>query len=223
MELFDKEIDYDEQNKEERIRYDLDIMDENVFFNKTIEQIKNEYFVEHSYKDLPRIKFDNPYLKEEPDIGRENTRFNIYIPLDGDIISLNYRPSSQYLHCHRYYAVVDENENAICLPVSIRNTDSFDIDSLIEKTISDRRKNIEIQYQYLKSDITRHNSKLKTFIEREVNKLYDKIRLKIELKEKSKYLKIVPKETSPIKIVEKQIETNKEVNIVEANIKKKKL
>lgn len=226
MELFDKEIDYDEQNKEERIRYDLDDMDENVFFNKTIEQIKTEYFVEHSYKDLPIIKFDSPYLKEEPDIGRESTRFNIYIPLDGDMSSLNYRPTSQYLRCHRYYAVIDKNENAICLPVSIRNTDSFDIDNLIENTINDRRKNIEIQYHFLESDITKYNSKLKNFIEREVNKLYDKIKLKIELKEKSrksKYLKIVPKETSPIKIVEKKIETNKEVNIVETSIKKEKI
>ena len=222
MQLFNKEIRYEEENREEIVKYELDNIDESEFYNKDIEHIKEEYYIRHHFEELPTILFNEPYLNEEPNFGREMTSFNAYIPLVGKNISLMYKPSSQYLCCSQYNATISEPENAICFPINIKNSNSFDIDDLIEKTITDRRKNIETQYEYLKKDISLYNSKLKNFIDEEIDKLHSKLKLKNELQEKSKkskYLKIIPKDISPIKIVENKIETINDGKVANPTIK----
>ena len=222
MQLFSKEIRYEEENREEIVKYELDNIDESEFYNKDIEHIKEEYYIRHHFEELPTILFNEPYLNEEPNFGREMTSFNAYIPLVGKNISLMYKPSSQYLWCFQYNATISEPENAICFPINIKNSNSFDIDDLIEKTITDRRKNIETQYEYLKKDISLYNSKLKNFIDEEIDKLHSKLKLKNELQEKSKkskYLKIIPKDISPIKIVENKIETINDGKVANPTIK----
>lgn len=223
MQLYAKDIRYDESERERNFDHDIDIFDESEFLQKNVEQITVKFYDKYKYQELPVMLFDEPYLNEEPKISREITNFSIYIPLKGNIESLQYKPFSQYLVCYNYYATISEKENAICFEVSIKNSENLEIDNLIEKTIQNRRKDIETQYNYLKKDIEIYNDKLKKYIQNEINKLYDKVKIKSELQEKtkkSKYLKIVPKETEPIKIIEKHIETNVNINISkQANLK----
>ena len=88
MQLFSKEIRYEEENREEIVKYELDNMDESEFYNKDIKHIKEEYYIRHHFEKLPTILFNEPYLNEEPNFGRAMTSFNAYIPLVGKSISL---------------------------------------------------------------------------------------------------------------------------------------
>lgn len=210
MNLFTEDIYYNEQEKERKFLHSLSSFDENEFITKTIEDIINEQYDKFKYHDLPEIEYNNPFLIENPLIDRNNMNLNIYIPLKGNSSSFQYRPFSQQLMCYQYYAYVDEKANALCMNVIVKNKIDFDIDSYIEKIINDRRHNIDIQYTYLKKDISLHNQKLKQYIEKELKKLYEQVKIKRQLEEhtkNSKYLKIIPKSTEPIKIIETKIET----------------
>lgn len=61
---------------------------------------------------------------------------------------------------------------------------------------------------------------MKKYISQEINKLYKKIKVKLWLKENaktSKYIKIVPKDTIPIRIINKKIETKNNTSEVQKN------
>lgn len=214
MTLFNKGIDTETQNLQYEIDNEFLRLDEDELLNKRIDDVKEYYYKKYSYEELPIIMFDNPYLEEEPVVERDYTSFDIYIPLEGDCCSLKYEPVSQAVLCHNYGAIVDEEKNVLKISVSVKNCSNIDVDALIEKTINDKRRNIERQYSYLKADISKYNKRIELYINQEIDKLYQKLKLKMELQEKtkkSKYLKIIPKETEPIKIEEKVIETLKEI------------
>lgn len=214
MNLFNKALDTETQNRQYEIDYEFSRMNEDELLGRIIEDVKENYCKEYCYEELPLIKFDEPYLDEEPNICREYTSFDVLIPLKGTCSSLRYEPCSYRVLCNNYGAYVDEEKNVLVMHVSIKNNSSFDLDALIEKTVRDKREIIERQYKYLKEDIIRYNKKIKDYINQQVDNLYQKLKLKIDLQEKvksSKYLKIIPKETEPIKIVEKVIETPNDI------------
>ena len=223
MKLFNKNIDNDIQNRQSDMDYRFLNINEEIFFEKDLEEIKDTYYDEYCYKELPLIMFDEPYLEEEPEICRDYTSFDILIPLKGDCSSLEYEPFSHRLLCSNYGAFIDEEKNALVIHVSLKNNSDFDLDTLIEKTISNKRVNIEKQYNYLKQDIFDYNKKIKLYINRQLDEIFKKIEVKKELEEKvksSKYLKIIPKETELIKIEEKIIETFKDVKPQSVSIEK---
>lgn len=210
MQLFTIEINDDERKKENDICGFLNKCDEDRLLNESIENLIEECYQKYKYGDLPIIKYDDAYLKEEPVIDRNNISFNILIPLGDNYDLFKFKPSSQYLMWANYNAFVDISEKALNMPVNISNNINFEIDDYIVKTIDDRRKYIDMQYEYLKKDIIKHNRILNDFIDREFRKLVAKVSVKKQLVEKtkkSKFLKIISKQTEPIKIVETKIET----------------
>ena len=100
MQLYAKDIRYDESERERNFDHDIDIFDESEFLQKNVEQITVKFYDKYKYQELPIMLFDEPYLNEEPKISREITNFSIYIPLKGNIESLQYKPFSQYLVCY---------------------------------------------------------------------------------------------------------------------------
>lgn len=210
MQLFTIEINDDERKKENDICGFLNKCDEDRLLNESIENLIEECYQKYKYGDLPIIKYDDAYLKEEPVIDRNNISFNILIPLGDNYDLFKFKPSSQYLMWANYNAFIDISEKALNMPVNISNNINFEIDDYIVKTIDDRRKYIDMQYEYLKKDIIKHNRILNDFIDREFRKLVAKVSVKKQLVEKtkkSKFLKIISKQTEPIKIVETKIET----------------
>lgn len=210
MQLFTIEINDDERKKENDICGFLNKFDEDRLLNESIENLIEECYQKYKYGDLPIIKYDDAYLKEEPVIDRNNISFNILIPLGDNYDLFKFKPSSQYLMWANYNAFIDTSEKALNMPVNISNNINFEIDDYIVKTIDDRRKYIDMQYEYLKKDIIKHNRILNDFIDREFRKLVAKVSVKKQLVDKtkkSKFLKIISKQTEPIKIVETKIET----------------
>lgn len=210
MQLFMEDINNNEYERENNFVFKLNSFDEDKFLKQSIEELVLEFYDEYKYYDLPIIKYEEAFLKSEPIIDRNNIKFDIYIPIVGDYSSMKYSPFSQRLCCNSYNAFIDEIESTLCMQVNLPLNPNFEIDDYIESTINSRRRDIDIQYNYLKKDISTYNQQLKKRIENELTKLESKVQVKrnlIEKSKKSKYLKIIPKSTEPIKIVESKIET----------------
>lgn len=223
--LFRNDISIDCEQKERSIDREIYFFDENEFREKSVEDLVDEWFNIYKYKDLPVIDFENAYLNEEPIVGRENTSINIYIPLYGELESLCYEPHNQSLWCSNYYASISYENNSLLMPLNFGNKADIDIDEKINSMIESRKQNIITQYQYLKKDIEHYNYRIKGHIKNKFEDLYKKVKVKIELEEKTKksrYLKVQPKIVEPIKLEERKIETSNTniKNIVENKIEK---
>ena len=217
MRLFNINIDYNCESKKQNIIRELDFFYEREFFEKSVDDLVSEWYEIYKYKELPIIKFDEPYLEDEQVVGRDRTSLKIYIPLEGDADSLKYEPQRQSLWVVNYLTEIDEKNNRLFMELIFNNKSDIDIDLMIEETVLKRRTNIESQYKYLQSDISFCNNFLLNFLKREFEKLYEKVKTKIEIEaktKKSKYLRVEPKPTLPIKIVEKTIETKNMVPLL---------
>ena len=211
MQLFVEDINNNERERENNFIYELNNIDENKFFEQSIDELVEDFYNKYKYLDLPNIMYEQAYLNKEPIIDRNNIKFDINIPIEGQFSSIKYCPFSTRLCCSNFKADINESENALCMQVNLPINPNFEIDDYIETTINNRRKDIDNQYNYLKRDITDYNQRLKKYIDSELRKMESKVQIKRQLVEKSKqskYLKIVPKFTEPIKIVESKIETS---------------
>jgi len=164
--LFKTNIDCDCSNKKYTIESELCYWDEKELLQKNVDELIEEWFETYKYKDLPIIDFDNAFLGEEPTVGRTHTYLNIYIPLIGSYDSLCYQPYSQYLLCSNYEAEIDNENNRLLMSLSLPNKPDMDIDSLIETVILKIKKNIVLQYDYLKKDIELYNNSIKGHLKR---------------------------------------------------------
>jgi len=153
----------------------------------------------------------------------------INIPVNGIASNLRYKPCRQYLMCSNYNATINDEENTIITKLTLNNKDIRDsnyVDNAIENHISRIKRDILSQLGNLLPELKIHNYSIKNYAKNETEKLIKAIKDKrsaAEISTGSKYLKIVPKETVPIKIEEKKIVTTyKEKGIqipLETNIK----
>lgn len=222
--LFRNDISIDCEEKEYTIDRKIDYFDENEFREKTVDDLVEEWFEIYKYKELPNIDFENAFVNEEPVVGIDQTSINIYIPVYGELESLCFLPHNQTLHCSTYYTTIDYDNNSLLMPLNFSNKTNIDIDELISKTIESRKKNIITQYDFLKKDIVHYNSIVKGHIKNKFEELYKKVQVKIDIEQKtkkSKYLRIQPKFVEPIKLKEKKIETNNNIqNIIDNKTEK---
>jgi hypothetical protein len=195
---------------------EIDKIKEFVLINSDVEAVANDIIAKFDLNldENIHINFDEPYYDEDGINSTNNsTNFKICIPVNGNVNVLSYKPCGRYLMCSNFNANISRKNNCLVTSLSLNNFEIIDevyIDQAVDVKMQNIKTNILTQLSYLLPEIKQHNDEVKKDCIGYLNGLITSIKQKNNVEQfskNSKYLRVVPKTTATIEIVEQKIIT----------------